>query len=146
MENYNFIQSGNGYLEFDIKFKKHDNNNFSITGPGHDVIRLVITAFAYTLYGAGLSTSSGVGIEQNKFIGAVSKIFRLFTQKDGDISTCFDKIDEIEAGIDDSSLKQIFINNHTEANRDIIRVHLPLEYMFGFCKLFKKMTKRLGFE
>ena len=61
---------------------------------------------------------------------------RLVTQKDGDLSTYFDIIDESEDGINDSSLKQIPINNHIEANRGLIRGHLPLEYIFGFCKSF----------
>ena len=87
VENHNCIQSGNGYLEFDIKFKKHDNNNFSITAPGHDVIRLVNNAFACTLYDAGLSISSGVEIQQNKFVGPGSTILKLVTQKDGGIIT-----------------------------------------------------------
>ena len=71
---------------------------------------------------------------------------RLVTQKDGDLSTYFDIIDENEDGINNSSLKQILIDNHTEANRGLIRGHLPLEYIFGFCRSFKKITKGLGFE
>ena len=45
-ETRNFIQVGNGYLEFDIKSRKNDNNNFSVTAPGHDIIRLINHAFA----------------------------------------------------------------------------------------------------
>ena len=71
---------------------------------------------------------------------------RLVTQKHGDLSSYFDIIDESEDGINDSSLKQILINNHTEANRGLIRGHLPLEYIFGFARPFKKITKGLGFE
>ena len=57
---------------------------------------------------------------------------RLVTQKDGDLSTYFDIIDENENGINISSLKKILIDNHTGANRGLIRGHLPLEYVFGF--------------
>ena len=71
---------------------------------------------------------------------------RIVTQKDGDLSTYFDIIDESEAGIDNLSLKQILINNHTADNRSNIRGHLPLEYIFGFAKSFEKITKGLGFE
>ena len=71
---------------------------------------------------------------------------KLVTQKDGDLSTYFDIIDENENGINDSSLKQILINNHTEANRGVIRGHLPFEYIFGLARSFKKITKGLGFE
>ena len=71
---------------------------------------------------------------------------RLVTQKDVDLSTYFDIIDGNENGINDSSLKQILNNNHTEANRGLITGHLPLEYIFGFAQSFKKITKVLGFE
>ena len=134
--NHNFNQIGNGYLECNKKPRKHNNDNFLITAPGYDVIRLVNNTFAYTIHNARISTSSGVEIEQNKFVGPVSTELRLVTQKDGDLSTQFDITDESEAGIDHPSLIQIPINNHTADNRGIIRGHLPLEYIFGFRKSF----------
>ena len=70
----------------------------------------------------------------------------MVTQKDDDLSTYFDIIDENETGINNFPLKQVLINNHTEDNRGIIRGHLPLEYIFGFCKSFLKITKGLGFQ
>ena len=74
-------------------------------------------------------------------------MMRLLTSKDGDLSTCFDKIDETEAEIDNTSLKHILINNHTiQANKGKIIRQLPLEHIFGFCKTFKKITKNLGFH
>ena len=145
-ENHYFFQVGNGYLDFDIKKRRDYGNAFIIVAPGNDIIRLVINAFAYTIHGARISTSRGVEIEQNKYVGPMSTIMRLVTQKDGDLSTYFDIINESENGINDSSLKQILINNHTEANRGLIRGHLPLEYIFGFARSFKKITKGLGFE
>ena len=93
-----------------------------------------------------LSTSAGVEIEQNNYVGPISTIMRLVTQKDGDMSTYVDILDENELGINNSSLKKILINNHTEANRGLIRGHLPLKYIFGFARSFKKITKGLGFE
>ena len=62
-ENHNFIQVGNGNLEFDMKIRKDNNDNFSITAPGHDVIRSVNKVFAYTIHDARISTPSGVEIE-----------------------------------------------------------------------------------
>ena len=59
---------------------------------------------------------------------------RLLTQRDGDLSFYFDVIDESETSINKSSLKQILINNHTEANRGDIRGHLPVEHIFRVCK------------
>ena len=112
----------------------------------HEAIRLVNNAFAYTHHDARISTSSGVEIEQNKYVGPISTIMRLITQKDGELSTYFILIDETEDGINNSSLKQVLINNHTADNRGTIRGHAPIGYVFGFCESFKKITKDLGFE
>ena len=72
---------------------------------------------------------------------------RLLTQMDGDLSSYFDRIDETEAGINDSTLKNMLIDSHTnDNNRGKIRANLPPEHIFGFCKTFKKITKGLGFE
>ena len=38
------------------------------------------------------------------------------------------------------------INNHTDANKGQIKGYLNLEDIFGFCKIFKKVTKKLGFH
>ena len=51
-ENHIFIQIGNGNLEFVIQTRKAINDNLSKTAPGHDLIRLVNNAFAYTLHDA----------------------------------------------------------------------------------------------
>ena len=61
---YNFIQVGNGFLEFDIKIGKGNNNNFSIIAPGKDTIRLINNTFAYIIHDARISASSGVEIEK----------------------------------------------------------------------------------
>ena len=59
---------------------------------------------------------------------------RLVTQKYGDLYSCFDINDESEAGILNSSLKQILINDHTADNQGIIKGHSPIEHSFEFCK------------
>ena len=107
---------------------------------------MIINAFAYTIHDARISTSAGVEIEQNKYVGPISTIMRLVAEKDGNLSTYFDIIDESEDKIDNPSLKRILIGNHTEANRGFIRGHLPLEYISGFARSFKKLTKGIGFE
>ena len=145
-ENHKFFQIGNGYLEFDIRVRRANGNPFTITAPNLDIFRLVNNAFAYTIHDARISASSGVEIEQNIFVGPISTIMRLVTQKGGDLSTYFDIINESEGEINNTSLRQILIDNHTEANRGLIRGHLPLEYIFEFAKSFKKITKGLGFE
>ena len=111
--------------------------------PAGDRIRLINNASAHTIHDARISTSAGVEIEQNKYVGPVSTIMRLVTEKDGKLSTYFDIIDETEGEIDSSSLKKMLIDNHTEANRGLIRGHLPLEYIFGFARSFKEKPKEL---
>ena len=53
-----------------------------------------------------MSTSSGIEIEQNTFIGPLSTLMRFLTHRDGDLSTYFDIIDESQDGIIKSSLIQ----------------------------------------
>ena len=141
-ENHIFVQVGIGYLEFDIRFRKANKNIFDDA----DIVRLVKNAFAYTIHDARISTSSGVEIEQNNYVGAYSAIIRLVTQKDGDLSTYFDIFDERVNEINSTSLKKILNNNQTDANKGVIRGHLILEYIFGFARSFKKITRRLGIE
>ena len=38
------------------------------------------------------------------------------------------------------------INNHTDANKGIIKGYLYLEDIFGFCISFEKITRKLGFH
>ena len=108
---------------------------------------MVNNVFAYFFQEGRISTSAGTEIEHNKNLGNVSTTMRLLTQKDGDLSSYFDKIVEREASIGDSTLKHMLINSHTnDDNKGKIRANLPLEHIFGFCKTFKKITKGLGFE
>ena len=108
---------------------------------------MVNNGLAYFFQEGRLSSSAGTEIEHKKNLGNVSTILRLLTQKDGNLSSYFDEIDEREAGNGNSTLKQLLIHSHTnEDNKGKIRANLPLERIFGFCKTFKKMTKGLGFE
>ena len=136
-ENLNYIQIGNAYLEIDILVRKADRTNFADA----DEIRLVNNAFAYVFQEGRISTSAGTEIERNKNLGNVSTIMRLLTQKDGDLSSYFDKINETEGGIADSTLKRMLIDSHTDDDsKGKIRANLPLEHIFSFCKTFKKIT------
>ena len=142
-ENFNYIQRGNAYLEIDIDGKGADANNFA----NADEIRLVNVALDYVFQEGRLYTSAGTEIEHNKNLGNVSTIMRSLTQKDGDISFYFDRINERVAGIDVSTLKNMLIDSHTnEDNKGKIGANLPLEHIFRICKTFKKITKGLGFE
>ena len=140
------FQVRNGYLEFDMKIRKADYTSFTVADDNtNEVVRLVKNAFAYTIHDPRISTSSAVEFEQSKVVGPISTFMRLVTLKDGDLSTYFDIIDESETGIDNSSKKAV-INNYNADNRGNIRGHLPLEYIFGFFKSFKNITKGLHFE
>ena len=139
-ENLNYIQTGNSYLEIDIEVRKADRTIFA----NADDFRLVNNGLVYIFQEGRLSTSAGTENEHNKNLGKVSKILRLITEKDGDLSSYFDKIVETEAGITNSTVKHLLFDSHTnDDNKGKIRANLPLEYIFGFCKTFKKITKGL---
>ena len=71
---------------------------------------------------------------------------KALTSKYGDILSHFDKIDELEDEIGNTSLHQHLINNHdTPASKGKIKGQLPLEIFFGFGKSFRKLTKKLDF-
>ena len=82
--------------------RKADGTNFA----NADNIRLVNNALAYVSQEGRLSTSAGTEIEHNKNLGNVSTIMRLLTQNDGDLSSYFDRIDERQDHIFDSTFKK----------------------------------------
>ena len=152
-ENNNYHQIGNAYLEFNITVRKNDTTNFH----NDDPIRLVNNGFAFCFKEARLSTSLGSDIEINKFCGQVSTIMRVISNKDGDLVSQFDNINEndipvlkrladLPVQIRDTPHQKMLINNHIDANRGKIKGYLYLEDIFGFCKTFKKVTKNLGFH
>ena len=60
---------------------------------------------------------------------------RFLTQKDGGLSTYFDKIDEREAGITNTSLVDMLIDGNTNEDESRKRgANFPLENIFDFCK------------
>ena len=152
-ENNNYHQIGNGYLEFNMTVRKNDDTNFHFDDP----VRLVNNGFAFCFKEARLSTTIGSDIEIKKFCGQVSTIMRAISNKDGDLLSQFDNINEndipvlerladLPPQIRDSPHQKMLINNHTDANKGKIKGYLYLEDIFGFCKTFKKVTKNLGFH
>ena len=152
-ENNNYHQIGNAYLEFNITVRKNDTTNFH----NDDPVRLVNNGFAFCFKEARLSTSLGSDIEFNKFCGQVSTIMRAISNKDGDLVSQFDNINEndipvlnrladLPTQIQSTPHQKMLINNHIDANRGRIKGSLYLEDIFGFCKTFKKVTKNLGFH
>ena len=98
----------------------------------------------YCFKEARLNTTGGSDLENNKFVGQISTIMRASTSEDGDSLSHFDKIDESEAEIENTSLHHHLINNHDLAvNKRKIKGYLPLEQIFGFCKTFKKISKTI---
>ena len=89
-DNKNYYQIGNNYLEFNITVRKSDTTNFHIEDP----IRLVNNAFEFCFNEARLSTTIGSDIEHNKFCGQVSTIMTVISNKDGDLLSQFENINE----------------------------------------------------
>ena len=152
-ENSNYHQIGNAYLEFNVTVRKNDSTNFH----NDDPVRLVNNGFAYCFKEARLTTSIGGDIEINKFCGQVFTIMRTISNKDGDLLSQFDNINEndipvlnrladLPVQIRDTPHQKMLINNHIDVNRGKIKGYLYLEDIFGFCKTFKKVTKNLGFH
>ena len=59
-EDLNYLQVGNGYLEFQIKVRKLTNTSFIAAADNtNEVIRLVNSALAFTIHDVRFSTSAG---------------------------------------------------------------------------------------
>ena len=134
-ENNNYHQISNAYLEFKITVRKIDTTTFH----NDDAIRLVINAFAFCFKEARLTTSIGGDIEINKFCRQISTVMRVKSNKDGDLLSQFDNINEnhipvlnrladLPVQIRDTPHQKMLINNHTDANKGkrifIFRRHL----------------------
>ena len=150
-ENNNFHQIGNAYLEFDITVRAQNvADAFDEDSP----IRLTNNGLAYSFQEARLSTST-TDLEHNKYLGQISTIMRLVSSRDGDLLSQFDNIKE-EIGANEAATsnnirstslnKMLFTNHEEDVNRGKINGQLPLEHIIGFCKTFKKVTKKLGFR
>ena len=145
-ENNNFHQIGNAYLEFNITVRKNDTTNFHKDDP----IRLVNNAFKFCFKEAHLTTSIGGDIEINKFSGPISTIMRIISNKDGDLLSQFDNINEngipvlerlatLSTQIQSTSHQKMLMNNHTDANKGKVKGYLYLDDIVGFCKSFKEV-------
>ena len=152
-ENNNYHQTDNGFLDFNVTVRKNDTTSFH----EGDHIRLVRNPVAFCFKQARLSTTIGGDIEHNKFCGQVSAIMKMISNKDADLLSQIDNINEIDIPlleklinlppqILDTPHQKMLIKNHTDANKGEIKGILFLEDNFGFCKSFKKVTKNLGFR
>ena len=113
--------------------------------------------FAFCFKEARLSTTIGIDIETIKFCGRVSTIMKVILNKDGDLISQFDNINEndipvlerllkLQPQIRDTPHQKIIINKLTDANKGKNKGYINLEDTFGFCKTFVKITKNVGFH
>ena len=111
-----------------------------------DDIRLVNNAFAYCFKEARLSISRGSDFEQNKYVGQVFIIMRALASKDGVSLSHFDKIDERQSEIGNTSLIYLLINNLDVAgNKGKIKGQLLLERILDFVKHLKRLLINYDF-
>ena len=113
-----YHQVENSHLGFDITKREADGIKFNFTNDPatKEVTRLVNNVLVFCFKEAALSTTGGMEVDVVKSLGPVSTIMRVLTSKDGDLFSHFDKMDETENGSNNASLKQMLINNPTEAN------------------------------
>ena len=152
-QNKNYHQKGNAYLEFKITVRKNDTTIFNYVDP----IRLVNISFAFCFKQARSGTTIGGDIDVNKFCGQVFTIVKVISNKDGDLLSQLDNINENDIPvleqladqppqINSTPHQKMLLNKHTDANNAKIKGNLDLEDIFGFCKTFEKVTKILGFH
>ena len=89
-ENNNYHQIGNASSELNITVRKIEGTNFHYNDPVH----LVNNGFAFSFKDARLSPTIASYNEINKFCGQLSTIMRVISNKDGDLLSQFDNINE----------------------------------------------------
>ena len=89
-ENNKYHQIGHAYLEFDITVRRYDTTTFH----NEDPIRVVNNGFEFCFKEARLSTTIGSHIEINKSCAQVSTVMKAISNKNGDLLSRFDNINE----------------------------------------------------
>ena len=123
-ENNIYHQIGNAYLEFNITVRKNDDTICHHEDP----VRLVNNGFAFCFKEARLSTTIGSDIEIINFCGHVSTFMRAISNKDGDLLSQFDNINDNDIPILDRLAdlppqirskphQKMLIHNHTDAKK-----------------------------
>ena len=83
--NLEYKQAGYAYLEFELKSRKADKNNFieadknnfiDAAAYPNEAAKTVNNEFAVIIHDARVQTSSGTKMKQNKFVGPTSAITR----------------------------------------------------------------------
>ena len=146
-ENNNYLKTVNAYLESDITLRKNRNDFINLDGDVNigEHIRFVNIAFAYAFNFNTLSETGEEKLDLKKHVGHISTNKSLFTNRDGDLLSYFDKIVESQNETKHSPKNQILIDNSEKvADRGEIKGHLPLKHIFSFCKTFTNFTKFPG--
>ena len=136
-ENNNYHKIGNASLEFDVTVRKDDNTKFRYDDP----IRLVNNRFPFCFKEARLSTTIGSDIEHNKFCGQVSTIMKMISNKDRNLLSQFDNMNEndipilerladLPLQIRSTPQQKMLIKNHTDASKGKNKGYLCLEDFF----------------
>ena len=94
-ENNIYHQIGNAYLEYDITVQ-----NPAAAFDDNSRIRLTNNGLAYVFQEAVLATTSGSNVEDNEFVAQISTIMRVLTNKDGDLLSQFENINEGNTDVD----------------------------------------------
>ena len=82
---------------------------------------------------------------------------KVISNKNGDLLSQFDnnnendlpileRLADLPPQIRSTPQQKMSNNNHTDANKGKTKRYLYLEDILGFCKSFKKVTKKLGFH
>ena len=149
-ENNNYHQIGIAYLEFLITVRKNVDTNFQYDDP----VRLVNNGYAFYFKEARLSTTIGSDMETNKFCGQISTIMEVISNKDGDLLSQSDIINENDIPIPerlqdlpvqsrDSPHQNMLMNNHTDAHKGKIKGFLCFEDIVGFWENFQEGKQKL---
>ena len=91
-------------------------------------MKLVIFAFANIFKNASFSTTGLSDKKIKKHVGTISLIKQVLTIKDGDLSSYFDKSDDMEAGIGNSSLKKELKQSYSRQQRQDKRTIINRTY------------------
>ena len=79
-------------------------------------------------------------LEHQKYVGQVLASMRILTSNDGDLTSHFDRIDEIETKLSNTSKNHpLFNNRDTAANKGNRKSQIPVDPIFGFGKLSEKL-------
>ena len=135
------------FIEFDITVRKNDTTKFH----NDDPIRLVSNGYAFCFKEARLCLTIGSDNEHNKICGQISTIMKVISNKDGDLISQFDNINENDIPVVEGLLnlppqtrdtphQKMLINNRTDANKGRIKNDIRKKKLVSRLKIFLVMV------